>query len=218
MATYAIGHLEQVRALAASGRLLAIGGTRAEASSAVTLFDAGTRKVTRTLAIPTHTAALAFFGKQLVVGGIDGQLHRFDFTSGESAGAALAHQGGVTALSATVTLLASTGVDGKVIVWADGAKKYEFIAPGPQRAVALDPANGRVAAAGDDGIVRIFTFGQKQPREMPHLLAAHLALRIASRAYVFESGEMNVDRRYPCAKCSSMKSNPARSDILVALA
>ena len=181
MATYTIGHLEQVRALAASGRLLAIGGTRAEASSAVTLFDAGTRKVTRTLTIPTHTAALAFFGKQLVIGGVDGQLHRFDSVSGESAGATLAHPGGVTALSTTVTLLASTGVDGKVLIWADGAKKYEFLAPGPQRAVAIDPANNRVAAAGDDGIVRVFTFGQKQPREMEGHRGAVTALAFTPR-------------------------------------
>src|SRR3954468_20615714 len=166
MATYAIGHLEQIRALAGSGRLLAIGGTRTEATSAVTLFDAGTRKVTRTLAIPTHTAALAFFGKQLVVGGVDGQIFRFDWGTGEPAGApALAHAGGVTALHAATTLFASVGVDGKVTVWSDGTKKYEFLAPSPQRSVALDPANNRVAAAGDDGVVRVFTFGQKQPRE-----------------------------------------------------
>ena len=166
MATYAIGHLESVRALAGSGRILAIGGTRADATSAVTLFDAGTRKVTRTLQIPTHTAALAFFGKQLVVGGIDGQLFRFDAASGEAAGSAIAHAGGVTSLAASGALLASTGVDGKVTVWSEGTKKYEFVAPCPQRAVALDPENNRVASAGDDGVVRLFTFGQKAPREM----------------------------------------------------
>src|SRR6476620_3653605 len=104
MATYAIGHLEQVRALAASGRILAIGGTRTDGTSAVTLFDAGTRQVTRSLAIPTHTAALAFNGKHLVIGGVDGQLYRVDFGSDATVGAGqLAHQGGVTALHGTAT-------------------------------------------------------------------------------------------------------------------
>lgn len=181
MATYAIGHLEQVRALAASGRLLAIGGTRADGTSAVTLFDAGTRKVTRTLAVPTHTAALAFLGKQVVVGGTDGQLLRFDFASGEAGGASHAHQGGVTSLAVSGALLASTGVDGKVTVWSEGAKKYEFLAPGPQRAVALDAPNNRVAAAGDDGVVRVFTFGQKQPREMEGHRGAVTALAFTPR-------------------------------------
>lgn len=181
MATYAIGHLEQVRALAGSGRMLAIGGTRTDPTSAVTLFDAGTRKVTRTLPIPTHTAALVFSGKQLVVGGVDGQLLRFDATSGEAAGTTLAHQGGVTALAASGALLASTGVDGKVTVWADGAKKYEFVAKGPQRSVAIDAANNRVAAAGDDGVVRLFTFGQKEAREMEGHRGAVTALAFTPR-------------------------------------
>lgn len=182
MATYAIGHLEQVRALAASGRLLAIGGTRADGTSAVTLFDAGTRKVTRTLPLHTHTAALAFVGKQLAIGGVDGQLFGFDFTSGEALGApTLIHQGGVTALHGVEAFLASTGVDGKVSVWSAGAKKHEFQAPCPQRAVALDLANNRVAAAGDDGVVRVFTFGQKQPREMEGHRGAVTALAFTPR-------------------------------------
>ncbi|MFZ5439081.1 MAG: HEAT repeat domain-containing protein [Myxococcota bacterium] len=182
MASYVIGHLEQIRALAATGRTLAIGGTRLDGVSAVTLFDAGTRKVTRTLALPSHTAALAFHDKHLVVGAIDGKLYRFDFASGEAAGTFdAAHPGGVTALSVSGSLLASTGVDGRVTVWDGGTKKYEFHAKGPQRAVALDLANNRVAAAGDDGVVRVFTFGAKDAREMEGHRGAVTALAFTPR-------------------------------------
>jgi ParB family chromosome partitioning protein len=166
MATYTIGHFEQVRALAGSGRTLAIGGTRLEQGSALTLFDAGTRKVLKTVAVPSHLAALVFSGKQVVAGGVDGKLYRFDSTSAEAAGHVDAHAGGVTALSASGTLLASTGVDGRVTVWDGSNKLYEFTASGAQRAVALDAANKRVAVGGDDGLVRVFTFGAKDPRVM----------------------------------------------------
>ncbi len=180
-ATYAIEHLEQVRALASSGRLLAIGGTRATTASAVTLFDAGTRKVVRTLQVPTHVNALAFLGAELVVGGVDGGLHRFDSATGTAAGSVVAHVGGVAALCVDGGLLATTGADGKVSVWSAGTKKFEFTAPCPQRAVALDAANQRVAAGGDDGVVRVFSFGQKAPREMAGHRGAVCALAFTPR-------------------------------------
>lgn len=181
MAQHTIGHLEQVKALAATGRTLAVGGARLDGSSAVTLFDAGTRKVLRQMPLTTHANALAFSGTQLVVGGADGKLHRFDVANGASQGSVDGHAGGVTALAASGALLASTGLDGRVVVWADGKKQHEFQAKGAQRAVALDVANGRVAAAGDDGIVRVFTFATKALREMEGHRGAVTALAFTPR-------------------------------------
>ncbi len=181
MATYTIGHLEQVRTLAAQGRTLAIGGTRLDASSAVTLFDAGTRKVLRSLPLPSHALSLAFAGPQLVVGALDGKLYRFEHATGTGAGSTDAHAGAVTALAFNGGLLATTGVDGRVSVWEGANKKFEFQAPGPQRAVALDAANNRVAAGGDDGVVRVFTFGAKIAREMEGHRGAVTALAFTPR-------------------------------------
>ncbi|MBE2250159.1 MAG: HEAT repeat domain-containing protein [Myxococcus sp.] len=181
MAHHTIGHLEQVKALAATGRTLAIGGTRLSGASAVTLFDAGTRKVLRQLPLATNALALAFSGPKLVVGGADGKLHRFDFATGEGQGSVEAHAGGVTALASSGALVASTGVDGRVVVWADGAKQHEFQARGVQRAVALDALSGRVAAAGDDGVVRVFTFATKAVREMEGHRGAVTALAFTPR-------------------------------------
>ena len=118
MASYVIGHLEQIRALAATGRTLAIGGTRLDGVSAVTLFDAGTRKVLRQVAVPTHANALGLTGEKLFVGGADGKLHRFAVATGESAGAVEAHAGGVTAIAVSGTHVATAGVDGRVVVWS----------------------------------------------------------------------------------------------------
>lgn len=181
MATYTIGHLEQVKALAASGRTLAIGGTRLDGNSAVTLFDAGTRKVLRQVAVPTHANALGLTGEKLFVGGADGKLHRFAVATGESAGAVEAHAGGVTAIAVSGTHVATAGVDGRVVVWSGDAKQYEFISKGPQRAVALDVANHRVAVAGDDGIVRVFSFSSKTVREMEGHRGAVTALAFTPR-------------------------------------
>ena len=80
--------------------------------------------------------------------GIDGKLYRFN-AAGEAAGVIEAHAGGVTALSASGTTVASVGVDGRVTVWEGANKQFQFEAKGPQRSVALDVANKRVAAGGD---------------------------------------------------------------------
>ncbi len=181
MAPSTIGHFEQVRALAASGRTLAIGGARLGAESQVTLFDAGTRKVLRQLAVPSAVNALVFSAERLVAGGADGKLHRFVFATGAAAGSFEAHAGGVTALAASQTTVVSAGVDGRIVVWADDKKQHEFSAPCPQRAVAIDLANRRIAAAGDDGIVRVFSFDSKAVRAMEGHRGAVTALAFTPR-------------------------------------
>ncbi|MFO0600690.1 MAG: HEAT repeat domain-containing protein [Myxococcaceae bacterium] len=181
MTTWTIGHFEQVKALAASGRTLALGGTRLGSTSAVTLFDTGTRKTLRSIGVNAPVSALVFSAKELVVGGADGKLYRFDPGTGAGGAVIDAHVGGVTALSSSGALLASTGVDGRVTVWEGANKKYEFQAPCPQRSVALEPNGQRVAAAGDDGVVRLFTFGQKVPREMEGHRGAVTALAFTPR-------------------------------------
>lgn len=181
MTTYSIGHFEQVRALAAKERTLAIGGTRLSGSSAVTLFDAGTRKVLKTLPVASHVNALVFHGAHVIAAGVDGKLHRFDPTAGAAVDSLDGHAGGATAVSSSGALWASTGVDGRVVVWDGATKKHEFQAKGAQRAVALDAANSRVAAAGDDGVVRVFAFGAKTPREMEGHRGAVTALAFTPR-------------------------------------
>ncbi len=169
MAHYAIDHLEQILALAGCGRLLAIGGRRAADGSEITLFDAGKRKVVRKIALPTHVAALAFVSPtELVAGGTDGQLYRVNPADGATLGNVPAHAGGVTALRAADGQFLSTGVDGKVKLWRGDALSAEFATPCAQRAVAFDAANRRAAAAGDDGVIRVFALDQPAaaPREM----------------------------------------------------
>lgn len=181
MTTYLIGHLEQVKALAASGRILAIGGSRLDAATAVTLFDAGTRKVLKRLELPTHVHALGFSGDHVIAGGVDGQLHRFVVSTGAADGVVAAHAGGVTAIATAGVIVATAGVDGHVIVWNQNTKQHDFIAPSPQRAVAIDIANKRVAAAGDDGVVRVFSLDSKQVREMSGHQGAVRALAFTPR-------------------------------------
>jgi ParB family chromosome partitioning protein len=181
MATYTIGHLEQVKALAASGRTLAIGGTRLDGTSSVTLFDAGTRKVLKQVALPTHALALGLSKDRLFAGGLDGKLHRFSLPNADGAGALEAHAGGVTAIAVAQDLVATTGLDGRVVVWAGDTKQQEFISKGPQRAVALDVVNRRVAVGGDDGVVRVFSFATKTVREMEGHRGAVTALAFTPR-------------------------------------
>lgn len=181
MPNLSIGHLERVRALAAQGALLAIGGVRAGASSAVTLYDADARKVLRQFELPTHVWALAMGDGQLFAGGADGRVYRVDVASGERRGDWVAHEGGVCALALEGDLLATAGVDGRARVWRDGVAAHEFGAAGPQRAVALDARENRLASAGDDGVVRVFGFGGDAAREMAGHRGAVRALAFTPR-------------------------------------
>jgi ParB family transcriptional regulator, chromosome partitioning protein len=229
MADRTMDHFEQVLALAAHERMLAIGGHRHSltagnpAPSEVTLFDMGTGKLVRKVTVPTTVQALVFVAAdRLIAGGRDGQLWLVDVQSGAPLASWIAHPGGVTALAVESGVLASTGVDGSIVLWAQLAAKddeplgvaektpgraaksgglmqglrswlsgitktapasreseppgtsgaagwvsqWTGQAPVAQRAIALDPAQQRVAAAGDDGVIRVYGLGDGPAREM----------------------------------------------------
>jgi ParB family transcriptional regulator, chromosome partitioning protein len=159
-------HLERVRAMASVGHTVAIAGTRQQAASEITLVDVAKHATLKTLPVPTNVSALTYDGLQLVAGGHDGALHRFDPVAGTSVGRTPAHQGEVTGLAAFGGWLASVGLDGRVVLWQAGTAKHEFSVGTALRAVALDVANKRVAFAGDDSRVRVLEFGSTEPRVM----------------------------------------------------
>ncbi|WP_437783385.1 HEAT repeat domain-containing protein [Sorangium sp. So ce1097] len=195
--SHAIGHYEKVRALAVGPRLLAVGGVRAPApggaggtsaarsaagASQVTLFDHAANKAVRSLDVPAHVLGLAFAGDLLAAACSDGAL-RLVAGGGAEVRAIDAHRGGVTAVAAAPggARLATVGVDGALRVWRVGegagapaeppgtaAEIASFaLSTAPLRAVAFDPAGELVAAAGDDGVVRVITLSTGARRDMP---------------------------------------------------
>ncbi|WP_437929837.1 HEAT repeat domain-containing protein [Sorangium sp. So ce291] len=195
--SHAIGHFEKVRALAIGPRLLAVGGVRAPApigtggtstarspagASQVTLFDHMANKPVRSIDVPAHVLGLAFAGDVLAAACSDGAL-RLVAGGGGEARALDAHPGGVTAVAAAPggARLATVGADGALRVFRVGAGAGSpalppgstaeiasfALAAAPLRAVAFDPAGELVAAAGDDGIVRVVTLSTGAVRAMP---------------------------------------------------
>ncbi|WP_437572718.1 HEAT repeat domain-containing protein [Sorangium sp. So ce542] len=191
--SHAIGHYEKVRALAAGPRLLAVGGVRAPApggasparspagASQVTLFDHAANKPVRSIDVPAHVLGLAFAGDLLAIACSDGAL-RLVAGGAAEAQALQAHPGGVTAVAAAPggARLATVGADGALRVFRVGADGSPAPPPGaaaeiasfalsaaPLRAVAFDPAGELVAAAGDDGVVRVITLSTGARRDMP---------------------------------------------------
>ncbi|WP_437736101.1 HEAT repeat domain-containing protein [Sorangium sp. So ce1335] len=195
--SHAIGHHEKVRALAVGPRLLAVGGVRAPAqggargtsaarsaagASQVTLFDHAANKAVRSLDVPAHVLGLAFAGDLLAAACSDGAL-RLIAGAGAEVRSIDAHRGGVTAVAAAPggARLATVGVDGALRVWRVGegagspaqptgtaAEIASFaLSTAPLRAVAFDPAGELVAAAGDDGVVRVITLSTGARRDMP---------------------------------------------------
>ncbi|XYI00685.1 HEAT repeat domain-containing protein [Sorangium sp. So ce1128] len=195
--SHAIGHYEKVRALAIGPRLLAVGGVRAPTpvgtrgtptapspagASQVTLFDHAANKPVRSLDVPAHVLGLAFAGDLLAAACSDGAL-RLVAGGGAEAQALDAHPGGVTAVAAAPggARLATVGADGALRVFRVGAGAGSpapppgsaaeiasfALAAAPLRAVAFDPAGELVAAAGDDGIVRVVTLSTGAVRAMP---------------------------------------------------
>ncbi|WP_437309265.1 HEAT repeat domain-containing protein [Sorangium sp. So ce388] len=195
--SHAIGHFEKVRALAIGPRLLAVGGVRAPApigtggtstarspagASQVTLFDHVTNKPARSIDVPAHVLGLAFAGDVLAAACSDGAL-RLVAGGGGEVRAIDAHPGGVTAVAAAPggARLATVGADGALRVFRVGAGAGSpappagsaaeiasfALAAAPLRAVAFDPAGELVAAAGDDGVVRVVTLSTGAVRAMP---------------------------------------------------
>ncbi|WP_437679704.1 HEAT repeat domain-containing protein [Sorangium sp. So ce131] len=193
--SHTIGHYEKVRALAIGPRLLAVGGVRAPApatsaaasrspggASQVTLFDHVANKPARAIAVPAHVLGLAFAGDLLAAACSDGAL-RLASTGGGEARAIDAHAGGATAVAAAPggARLATVGADGALRLWRVAAEAGAPAPPpgtaveigsfalsgAPLRAVAFDAAGELVAAAGDDGVVRVITLATGARRDMP---------------------------------------------------
>ncbi|MGK4006492.1 HEAT repeat domain-containing protein [Sorangium sp. So ce1036] len=207
--SHAIGHYEKVRALAIGPRLLAVGGVRAPAARAplgasqVTLFDHVAGKPARSIDVPAHVLGLAFVGDLLAAACSDGAL-RLVAGDGAEARAIDAHQGGATAIAAAPDgeHLATVGADGALRLWRAGARgappapapgtatelRSFALAAAPLRAVAFDPAGERIAAAGDDGIVRVITLATGAERAMPGHDGPVTALAFAPRDGRLASG------------------------------
>jgi ParB family chromosome partitioning protein len=161
-----IGHLERVRGLAISGRLVAVSGVRTGAASSITLYDVVSEKPQGAIELPCHVQAMAGTPAGFVAGGHDGQLRRITGTSVDLA--VRAHDGVITALAIWGDRVASVGVDGALREFslADGRLLRErVISNQPLRSVAFDPTGEAVATGGDDGVVRVVSAGAV--REMP---------------------------------------------------
>ena len=78
MATWTIGHLEKVRALAGNGPLLAVGGVRSGKKSQITLFDAASKKTLRPIDVPSHVLSPGCSGNLLLAGCKAGYLRSHD--------------------------------------------------------------------------------------------------------------------------------------------
>jgi len=172
MIVLAIYNIEKLRALAATPRVLLLGGARASATSHVTAFEPGANKALWSTELPSAVNALALSGERFAAACADGTL-RFGTHSDGKVQWQLegAHPGGVTALASSPDgkVLFSAGADGVVRGWEwDSTRKlHEWKAsPQPLRAVAVDPSGTYVATAGDDGVVRSFTRASGERRDM----------------------------------------------------
>ena len=169
MGSWTVGHLEKVRALSASGTMLAIGGVRTGKGSNLTLFDLSTRKVARIIEVPSHVLALAFVGNRVVAGSSDGWLRSYDAGTGLLGPQALAHATAClgVAASADGTELATVGADGVARLWSTedlAPRKTWTLSPKALFAVALSPT--ALAASGDDGVVHVVTLATDARRDM----------------------------------------------------
>lgn len=165
----AIGQLEQVRALATSGRVLAVGGVRAATASQLVLYDHVGDKPVKVFDVPAHVLALAADDAGFVAACADGAL-RWYKADGSLEREVRAHAAAATAVAMRGDLVASAGADGAVRTFArrSGAKKKEWsLSSRPLRAIALDPTGEALAGAGDDGVVRVVWFADGRTREMP---------------------------------------------------
>src|ERR1700688_1376801 len=117
-----VGNVEKVRALAASARVLAVGGVRGRASSQVTLYDTSGEKVERTVDIPAHVLALAATDEAFIAACADGHVRIISKGDGSITRDIAAHigpaggAGSATAVAAHGDLIATAGTDGALRV------------------------------------------------------------------------------------------------------
>ncbi len=152
-----IGNLEKIRALAASARLVAVGGVRARAASQIVFYDSSAEKVERVVDVPSHVLALASSEDTFVAACADGHVRVISKSDGKIAHDIVAHAGSANAVAVREDSIASVGNDGALRVHSlAGKKKNEWqLSTRPLRAVAISPEGDAFAAGGDDGVVRV---------------------------------------------------------------
>ena len=178
-------HIERLLAVAASGKLLAVGGRR----DAVGVTDSSVHllqlpKLNARFSAPLDAAAtaLAFCSDDcLLAGTVKGDLAIWR-TSGDGKTPVwqrAVHDGAVRALVASDSQVLSVGDDGVLALHAiemdgDRLQLHEQtkrrLSEQPLCAVALDPASGSVAAAGADHTIYVLPLaklGDAEPRVMP---------------------------------------------------
>ncbi|AKT40466.1 HEAT repeat domain-containing protein [Chondromyces crocatus] len=206
-----IEHFEKVRALAATSRILAVGGVRAvprgatSSGSQITLYDDVSNKRLRAIEVPAHVFGLAIVpsategGELLAAARGDGRVGLYTLEGAEKQ-VLQAHTGAVRAVAAAPSgeRVASVGDDGALRLWKVGEKKAVgewSLSAAPLRAVAFDPGGELVAAAGDDGVVRVVTLASGAVREMSGHKGAVFALAFTPRdGRVASAGEDGVVR------------------------
>jgi ParB family chromosome partitioning protein len=173
MGNVAIGNFEKVRALAANGLVLLVGGVRASSATQLTAYEIDADKVLWRADLPSAVLGLVLARDSWVAACADGTVRVGALKTGtverELKGA---HPGGCTAvaLSPDAQRFYTVGMDGALRGWelGSGKKVHEWQAsPQPLRAVAVDPTHTFVACAGDDAVVRSFTLASGARRDMP---------------------------------------------------
>lgn len=189
MASPVIGHFEKVHGLAAKGRLLAVGGARPGVVTRVSVFDLASNKTVAAAEVSAHVYALAFAGDLLLAACADGVLRAWHVATDGAltdAWTLAAHTGACAsvAVGPGAHRVGTVGHDGVARLWslADRAKLGEWsLSSAPLRASAMDPSGEYLAAAGDDGVVRVVTLATGALRAMPGHDGAVHALAFTQR-------------------------------------
>ncbi|QQS52946.1 MAG: HEAT repeat domain-containing protein [Candidatus Competibacteraceae bacterium] len=178
-------HIERLLTVAASGKLLAVGGRRdamGVTDSSVHLLQLPKLNARFSAPLDTAVSTLAFCGDELLLAGtVKGDLAIWR-ASGEGKTPdwqQTVHTGTVRALVASDSQILSVGDDGGLALHAiemDGdqprlrEQTKRRLSEQPLRAVALDPTSGNVAAAGADNTIYVLPLarlGDAEPRAMP---------------------------------------------------
>ena len=179
-------HIERLLAVAASGKLLAVGGRRDAAGvtgSSVHLLQLPKLNARFSAPLNAATTALAFSDDDLLLAGTaDGELliWRSDGQGATPDAQQATHTGAIRALAVSGRQVASVGEDGLLVLhdleW-DGdriqfrERAQRRLSEQPLRAVAVDAASGSIAAAGADNTIYVLplaNLAQADLRIMPY--------------------------------------------------